>query len=908
MRAGGPDVPEPVLLGRDAERGRLRGVVDRAHDGTGGSLLLRGPAGIGKSALVQESVRDASARGARVLGAAGFPADGEIGYGSLHELLHPVLEQAAEALPPRQMLALEVALGLADGAVPEPLVVGTAVLGLLQRLAEQEPVVVVVDDLHWCDPSSIDVISFVAGRAAGARLAVLGTSRDDPAYAHVGVGFRDELAVGPLDAPSADVLVDRFLVGGRSGARDRVLAQAEGNPLALVELSAWTGRPHGDADRERMAVPERIEHAFLAEARQLPPDARRALLLLASGAGDSRDEVLAAADVLGIDADAFDEAERVGLLLPSEEEEQRFRFRHPLVGSALLGSARASGVRAEHEALARIVQDPARRAWHLAAAAPGWDEEVARALDLVAGAAARRGARQEAAAAAERAAELTPDRAARGRRLAFAADQARQLGRTGETLRLLEQARRLEVDPATAKDLAAVEWLLALSAGTPTRGVPGFLRLADAVSGADRTEVLLWAASICYISPQPDDVRVLVRDELERVPGGAIREIALALVGVVRAGSRIADLAAALDAREPSGAVVLECLAFVAEDQGDLDGALRCWDVAVAALAGRPADEAIALLGRGTDRVIADDLDGALDDHRQSARLAAELGLPLVAAQCSAAMACVHATRGDVEAARTLLATVPELALPARTQAIVAWAEARVAEAEHRYADAADALVRTGVNPPIALWAQAGLADVAARAGRGDAATRAWLDRARGHDLAIPGSRLRLRVLHTEALLGEDPDGRLRTAIEVGGAAEDVVGTARVRLALGERLRRERRVGEAREQLAEALAALRSAGLRPLAERAAGELRAAGGSAGPEPVRRDASGLTGQELQVGRLAASGFSNREIADRLYLSSATVSTHLRSTFQKLGVSRRTQLSALLGAARPSSADAS
>ncbi|MEU9559602.1 ATP-binding protein [Streptomyces fumanus] len=900
------------MIGRESQVERLSALLEAAREGHGSSALVYGEAGIGKSSLVSAVVDTASASGFQVLSCHGVRGTGAVGYEGLHELLLPLLDRV-DALSPRQRTALDVAFGAA-GEPADRLVTGLAAFGLLEEAAAHGPLVVLVEDLHWLDVSTADIVTFLAARMSVMPALLLATSRADRIYPDRSPRFRHQVPLAPLGREDSLRLLARHAPALTEPQRQRLVERAMGNPLALTEWSAGPSLLDGAPSTERGRVPmgKRLEDSFLAEVALLPPATRRALLVAAAGQDSSSHEVLTAARGLGLEQSDFAPAEKFGLITLSDGS---FRFRHPLVGSAVYDNADSDLRSRVHTELAAVVVDPARAVQHRAAAVTGWNENVAAELERLAVATGRRGARTEAAAAWRRAVTLTPVPRERARRTVMAAEAARQAGATAEAVALLAEARPPAEDEASVMQLARTEWMLASTSTTlPDRGGDELVALSRALSDPDdRVEVLTWAAVRGYTRQDLSaEVTAVVTEELRR-PGLAgtdrrrlLRSIALALVG---SADRLPSVEEALSVLRPqvreTDATLMNCLAFAFEDAHDLEAAERVWSAEVELFhrSARTSDETVALAGRGTVRLNAQAVAAGLADCEQALRLSGDLGLSVVGAICAASIALARAWRGEDALAATALATSAELSGPApfaRVAAIASWASAELAANEGRPEDTVVHLLRSVEHPPIGLWAGGGLADAAVRAGRPEAVD-GWLGMATAALASSGSDRLAMLVERTRALLSPDGGARdhFERAIAHGERTSAVLDLARTRLFFGEWLRRERHIMEARDHLAAALRVFESHHMTPLARRAARELGAAGSvrpARSPHAVAADAV-LTAQELHVARLAAEGYSNKQIADQLYLSHRTVGAHLYSAYAKLQINRRAQLPAAL-----------
>ncbi|MGC0379674.1 AAA family ATPase [Streptomyces sp. SAI-229] len=902
------------MIGRESQLEQLSALIEAAREGRGSSALVYGEAGIGKSSLVSAVVDAASSSGFQVLSCYGVRGTGAVGFEGLHELLLPLLNRM-DTLSPRQQAALNVAFG-GEGEPADRLITGLAAFGLLEEAAAKGPLVVLVEDLHWLDLSTADIVTFLAARMSVMPALLLATSRADRIYPDRSPRFKHHVPLTPLTQEDALRLIAQYSPELTVPQQHRLAERAMGNPLALTEWSTNPSWFEGASSVERSRVPmgKRLEDSFLAEVALLPQATRYALLVAAAGQDCSSHEVLAAARNLGLDQSDFAPSESFGLITLSGGT---FRFRHPLVGSAVYDNADSDARSRVHTELAAVVVDAARAVQHRAAAVTGWNEEVAVELEELAVAAGRRGARTEAAAAWRRAVALTPVPTVRARRTVMAAEAARQAGATADAIALLAEAKPSADDEASVVQFARTEWMLASTSTTlPDRGGDELIALSRALSNPDdRVEVLTWAAVRSYTRQDfSAEITAAVTDELRR-PDLVVteRQRLLQSIGLVLLGSadQITSVDKALSifqqqVRE-TDATLLNCLAFAFEDAHHLADAERVWSAEVDMFhrLARTSDETVALAGRSTVRMNANAIAAGLADGEQALRLSFDLDLSVVGALCAANIARARAWRGEHELARAALDTSTELSglIPfARVASIASWASAQIAANEGRPEDAVDHLLRSVEHPPIGLWAGGDLADAAVRADRPEAVAR-WLDMATAALVSSNSDHLTMLVERTRALLSPTGDarGHFELAIKHGERSTAVLDLAKTRLFFGEWLRRERHIVEARGHLSAALHVFESHHTTPLAQRTARELGAAGGIQPTQsPQAADVSTmLTAQELHIAQLVAQGYSNKQVADQLYLSHRTVGAHLYNAYAKLKINRRSQLAVALAA---------
>src|SRR5580693_200243 len=475
----GRPIMAPELIGRDPEIAAVESLLARIGDG-GGSLLVLGDPGIGKSALAAVAGQRAADCGMRVLTCAGVRGEAHLSFAGLHQLLRPVMAEAS-GLPRGQRDALLTALGVSDEVAPTMPLVGLAVLELLAAGARRAPVLVIAEDVHWLDSSTCEVLAFVSRRLGADPVGLVGTAREaeleDNPLARAGLA---ELRLGPLDPAAAAALLDAHAVRDLV-VRQRVLEQAAGNPLALVELPAAASQ-HDSRGPLPGWIPltRHLEEAFASRLPGLPAATFAALLAAALDEGDALAEVLAAASVVaGAPVSVADLAVAVAAGL-TEVDGPSVRFRHPLVRSAVAEAAGPARRQAMHRALAEVLAGvPDRRVWHRAAASVGPDEEVAAGLEAAADRAFGRGAIAEQAQALAAAARLSPGPALRGQRLIRAAWAFYDLGRPQTTLRLLDEAEPLDLEPGDRLRLSWYRESTGAATRSGTRPLAALAGLAD---------------------------------------------------------------------------------------------------------------------------------------------------------------------------------------------------------------------------------------------------------------------------------------------------------------------------------------------------------------------------------------------------------------------------------------------
>ncbi|WP_284713495.1 LuxR family transcriptional regulator [Streptomyces sp. G3] len=895
----------PTVLGRDTEIADLmrRVAAGRTRSAV---LVVEGEPGVGKSTLLDLAVRRTRGAGHQVLRAAGSESEQHLAFAGLHQLLRPVLGDL-DGLPARQRSSLRAALGLADRAAPpDALLVGLAVLTLVSDLAEPAPLLVVVDDAQRIDPASLDVLSFVARRMDSEPVTLLMGVRAAASLPGFDTGY-ERLAIGPLSGDAANRLLDEQPGPPTGRTRARILQEAAGNPLALVELAraAASGQPE-DAGREGpLPVTDRLEEVFARHLRHLPDTTRRILLLLA--AADAADAPAAARGLPEAADTVWAPAERAGLV---RRDSGGVAFRHPLVRSAVYHAAPFEERRRAHLALARLLgEEPDRRAWHLAAATVRPDAQVSAALQETAGRARRRGGHAAAAAALERAAQLSPRRADQARLLADAAGAAVLTGQLGWVEHLAAEVRKRTDDPALLSRAALATGQLMTVGAHHTAAFALLSRIAGEAADARSPHLLdaLAAAAVVRYYSGEESQRQRIEALLSRVPdspaGGALRAWTLAVSDPTGAGASLAAPA------------LPRLIAAAGDDAGSLTAlAVAAWLLDRTTLATRTFDEAFGrwqALGPLPAGLACAAGWAYLEQGRwaeartvaaEITEVASQAGLAHAEACARALDATVLALLGDPAEARRNAERALALVDPLESRSVAVFAHralglAAVAEGDYdtAYARFRSAFTEDGdpVHYHVSPTVLAELAAAAVRRDRRESAAVLLERSARrlGTGLSARASSL---VERSRALLAEPEhaERHFRAALADEAGEQWPFERAQTRLDYGEWLRRQRRIAEARPLLTGALDTFRRLGARPWIERAEAELRAAGieaNSVAPGALTR----LTPQQQQIVRLAARGLTNREIGEKLFLSPRTVGSHLYRVFPKLGITARSQL---------------
>ncbi|WP_182903855.1 helix-turn-helix transcriptional regulator [Microbispora sp. H10830] len=902
-----------MLYGRDVELQLLSDLTSRALAGAGGALVLRGEAGIGKTALLGEARDAAVEQGWRALSAVGVQSEASIPFAGLHQLLRPVLSRAS-SLMARQRQALLAAFGMAEGVAPEMFSVGLASLELISGLAEESPVIVVIDDAQWVDRPSSEVLAFIARRLDTERaVMVLAVSEGhDTVLDDAGL---PELPLAGLDDDAATALLDARAPDLDQAVRGRLLAEAAGNPLALVELAAALSEDRGISRTLMPWLPttRRVERTFLSRASGLPESARTILLIAAADDEGDLAEILRAAEFLDGTAPSVGSLEPAVMAGLIELDGHEVRFRHSLVRSAVYQAATPSRRLAAHAALARALENhQERRAWHRAAASPGPDDDVALDLEAAALMALDRGAPRAAAEALRRAALLSDPNTNRGRLLLRSAEINFDLGDAAVARRQLAEAKSAKLEEG--ERLRLTLWMEALNEESwfsPER-VRAFADVADQLAGAESDGAALalralWPLSIgCWYGNPAQETRDLVVKTAQRLQRSDSDPMVLSIAACADPVEEAAWVVGAMAEIVPEtvddpaeqhalGASMTAIWAF------DLSWPFLCAAVDGLRLQGRLgllgealASQAWAAIHLGKHRLAATAAD-------EASRLSRDAGRPRWALVADLATATLASERGDYETANELIRATEAELLSVGAQSILGFAQfarGRYAMVNNLHGDAFEQLARVldpsdiAYHPFVGYLGIADLIEAAARAGRDDEAERhfAQLD-AMAEKTSAPYLKAMAAYAHPLVAPDDEAEPLFQRALKTQLSSWPF-HRARLLLAYGRWLRRRRRLIEARPPLRAAMESFDALGIRAFGEDARVELRAAGEAvARPAPDTLD--GLTPQELQIAKLAASGMTNREIGMRLFLSHRTVGYHLHRIFPKLGITSRGQL---------------
>ena len=899
------------IVGREQELARLERLINGVSE-RGAALLVRGEPGIGKSTLLAAAVRYAETAGMRVLRATGFQSEAQLPFAGLHQLVLPVLDNV-EHLPTPQRTALLAAFGMIETEAPDRFLIALALLELLSDVAERAPLLVVAEDAQWLDRSTVGALAFVARRVEHEPIIVLAASRDGAESFFDGSGL-PELRLGGLDDQTAGALLDTYGRQLAPAVRRQLLEQADGNPLALVELPILLGTDELGG-RSLLPAPlpltERLERAFAAQASNLPAKPRTLLLAGAAADGGVLAALLSATNAIEggeITTDALVPAVAAGLV---HLDGAKLRFRHPLVRSAVYQSADSARRRATHAALAEVLSgQPDRRVWHAAAATFGPDEEVASELDQLASRVERRGATVGAVAALERAAALSHDAVRCCERLLRAAELAFELGQHDLVEGLAKEA--VQLDPGLHQR-ARLVWIRE----SFTDGVPGDpARVRSLVEAAERAslvgdtdltlKLLNGAALRCWWADPGEQARdsvVRVAEELGIEDWDPRLLVILAVAGPIQCGAVVIERLSHAPQSALSDPYASYLGGQAAYAVGDYELALRIFHDATAQLRsqGRLALLAQSLTLRAWSAIYLGNWSAARPVADEARRLAHETRQPIWTAGAQIASALLAGVRGEEDLAERLIIEAERFTVPNRLNsslAVGALARGVTALSGGRYADAFEQLRRMFDPADLAyhhmdrLGGIGYLADAAVHSDNRGAAL-AIVGELETLEAQTPSPGLRLGILYARPVLADDnsAEALFEDALD-SELANLPFFRARLQLAYGAWLRRQQRIAESRAPLRAAREAFDALEAIPWGERAQRELRAAGETGRRTPEVRDEL-LTPQELQIARMAASGLSNREIGQQLYLSHRTVGAHLYRAFPKLGIATRGQL---------------
>ena len=923
-----------MLYGRDDERARLAALLQQAHHGRAGALVVHGEPGVGKSALLEDLTNSPAVDDVTVLRTQGLESESPLAFAALHRLLRP-LARLLDDLPAPQARALRLVFGLEEGAAVDPFLVGIATLSVLTEAAEEGTLLCLVDDAHWLDEASANALLFAARRLEADRVAVVFAARDshESRFAPDGIGSVPLTGLAP-DAVRS-LLTEH--VGGdlAEDVAQRLVEETAGNPLALVALpeNLTSAQLNGTAALPaQLMMGAGLERVFLEHVRRLPAPVQTLMLVVAADDSGLLATTRAAATSLGVEVSAWAEGEKSGLLLLDGDT---VKVRHPLVRSAIYQAATSLERQATHQALASALDDVGdrdRAVWHRAIATNGRDEAVAADLTDVGARAENRGGYAAAAAAYERAAEVSANDEQRTVRLFAAARNAWGAGQATRAARLAGLARERGQDTLLRADIDRLRGRIEVNVGSAPAAHRIFAEAARAVVDSDPVRALEMAVAATVMHNYgADSGATLGADSIPVAaqPGDSARVRCLKQLFVAASLSLEGDLAAARKAldealhtgRDVTDMDLLGNLGNMALHLGDDEAARRFYTVMLSASREAGAGMAVvyALQRLPFAQLVAGEWAQVRANAEEALTLSRSVGARGLTAPPLAWLTLLAALQGrpdydlvlaDLE---DVVAHHPLGILTDPVHDLTQWAKG--VHAGHA-GDPAQAVHHLGLMrlPQLRRMAAADRIEAAVRASDSEL-TAAWVNELAPFAAATgwPWAQGMLdfgRALLTEpsdaaacfesALAHHNGGARGATGSRGTGTAEAHTGgrptdRARTHLAYGEWLRRSQHRVEARTHLRTALAAFTELNAEPLVARASEELRASGESA----RKRDPStilDLTPMELKVAQLVVTGLSNKEVAAQCWISPRTVAFHLRNVFTKTGVTSRGELAQL------------
>ena len=901
----------PHLVGRRAECDTLDAVLADALTGRSQVIVVRGEAGIGKSALLDYV--SGRVTGWRLARAVGVESEMELAYSSLQQLCAPMIEHLS-ALPSSQRSALSTVFGMSSGPAPDSFLVGLATLMLFAAVSEEQPLVCMIDDAQWLDQASAQVLGFVARRLLAERIAFVCTAR-------IGIGdgvlsgLRDLRLHGLADSDARALLLDHVHWPLDPAVCDQLVIESRGNPLALLELPrSWTSTSlaGGFGLPDRLQVAGKVEQSYVGRLAHLPSDTRLLVVAMAAEPLGDIELLHGAAEALGLDAQALEPAVDAGLLKLGA----RVEFVHPLVRSAAYHSASRIERMRVHRALAEATDartDPDRRAWHRAQATPGPDDEVAAELERSAGRAQARGGVAAAAAFMRRSAALTFDSTRRDERALAAAQASLDAGAFSEARMMVAAVEARMVDEGRRARCDLIRGRIAFGSGNSREAPRLLLQAARRLEKRDpalaRDTYLEALVAALYVGRLAVDVGVVeVARAARAAPPPTQRPSDLLLDGfatVITEGYEVGapSLRRAVEAFRrddlplPDGIRWLWHATHAAHDVWDDESweMLCTRHIQLAREVGALAVLPLALSARVGLHLFGGELDQAasLVDEVVAVGEATGNRLPPYGALALAAW-----QGRETEASKMINAARSELGPRGEGMGLtlVDHATAVLYNGLGRYEDACEAAHHGALHPQelaFSTWSLVQLVEAAARSDQPERARDAVerLARTTGPSGThwARGIEARSRALVSD---GDTAEERYRDAVRHLSRTRMRGELARAHLLYGEWLRREGRRVDARDQLRTAHDMLSEFGMEAFSERARRELLATG-----EKVRQRGDetrgNLTPQESQIARLARDGLSNPAIGGMLYLSPRTVEYHLHHVFTKLGISSRMQL---------------
>jgi ATP/maltotriose-dependent transcriptional regulator MalT len=904
------------LLGRAREQSHIDRLIDAARKGDSGTLILSGPPGIGKTALLAYARKEAT--GSVILSARGVESESELPFSALSELLRPV-DRLLDGIPEPQREALAAAIGLEPPIPSDPLTTAVATLSVLSAAAERQPLLVLIDDADWVDSASLNNLAFAARRLGAEGIAILFAAREKPSpLAAAGL---PELALEPLEEAAARELARRKRPSMAPDVLAAVVQTAQGNPMAVVELTTQLSGAQAIgqfASPEPLPPSAAVTEVFRRQIEDLPDDVLQASII-AAAAGPEEGGLVAQVLAASGRSELLEEAERLGLLTLAGE----IHFRHPLLRSTLYYEASAEQRRDAHRALADAF--PAddrslRRAWHLALSTADPDDRIASTLAEAAMDARLRSGYGAAANAFERAARLSPDRAVRAERFLEAARDFQLVGNLARASELLAEALACEPEPVLQAEIRHLQGRGQMLAGSPLEGHATMVQAATLIEGVapGKAAMVLGEAAYALLGMAEAEIGlVTARRAMELAETANDDSVVLATIVLMEALGMVGE-------RGEAEALLDRCLPLLIE--GDPmpqvswlvhgpalaliyferhDDARRLLTRVVGAARARSAPGilplALAALGELEFRV--GNWTSGLLNAEESVQLAEQTGQPNFLAFCLTLLARFCAVQGRAEACKEHAFRAHQLGEKGYGPAVDYHADAalaRLAVGEGDYEEAVlllepveRASIERGLDEPNMVQWEPDLIEAYVHEGRLDDALRSL---ARLERLAekTGGAWTNAVAARCRGLFAADDafEDDFDAARDFHSRVLTPFEAARTDLCLGERRRRVKRRSEARIPLRSSLETFDRLGAEPWVRRARDELRASGAtprSRGRSPL----SDLTPRELQVALVVTDGATNREAASALFLSPKTVDYHLQNIFKKLGVRSRTEL---------------
>ena len=905
------------LVGREQELSAINRLLGRGNGGAdrASTLLLRGSAGVGKTSLLDAARTRAEAIGFRVLRTAGSEAETSFAFAALHPLLLPVIAHDAD-LPEHLRTALRSALGQRDDEIPALEIVALATLGLWAGVASNStPLCVIVDDVHWLDASTAGVLRFVARRLSADPIVVVAAGREG---GWIPPGVLPEMPVEPLEPDAAEAILRTHAPQLTASVRSRVMAEAQGNPLALVELPRALEAALRDPSRSLpplLPLTARLEAAFTRRMDLLPDDAQAVLLAAALAPAAGLPELMTAAAAIAGHPVGLSALHHAVLSDLVDVDSRRLHFRHPLMRSGLLHATPLSRRQAAHQALAEALTDPERCLYHRAEAHVGYDDTLADELEEAAARALRRGAQASAVSTLEQAAALTRPGPRQAGRLVRAARLSFELGRSDEARLLLDQASGVDLERA---DQAMAQLVAAAISGSDSDDPgPAWELIAsahDALAAGDDNDALrlleFAATRVIWGAPGKDIGRAIVAAARQHPAYDTDPRITALLANSmpIEGHRELAARLTAVNERALTDSESQRLVGSAAAIAGDYERASRLLDRAerqlrkearLALLATVLTIHGVAAVGSGQWLLAEEVLD-------EAERLAGETNQAAWLNRARQVRAGLAGMCGDLELHRQIVDE--QTTTYQRTQALhrnnhLNVMRGKTAAMAGRFDDALT-IMSALFDPTDPIFdARAAfeilyyLADAASAKERPDVLRHAI--EVMGATVPAPWpSILQSGIDYARAVAPGDPQVKqqlFETAL-TGPARSRPFDLARIQLAYGVWLRRQSRRLEARERLRGARSTFDQLGNEPYARRARDELRATG-EASASRRNADWEKLSPQELQIARLVAEGLSNKQIGERLFLSHRTIGSHLYRTFPKLGVTSRSALAAAI-----------